>query len=320
MTSGNNTEFIAFGPVPSRRLGKSLGINNIPPKNCSYACVYCQVGITPKPQIKRQTFYKPAKIFQSVDHKLQKLKARAETVDYLTFVSDGEPTLDENLGKHIELLKLFGIKIAVITNASLLWQKEVQHQLSDADLISVKIDAVSENAWHKINRPEKNLNLQQILNGILEFSRCYKGTFLTETLLVRGINDNAEETGKIADFISMLRFKKSYISVPIRPAAESWVDSPSEEAINIAYQIFKESDISVETIIGHEGNSFVFSGDVEENLLSIASVHPMREESVLDFLTRARVDTNIIHKLITEDKLREVQYKDIKFYVRKVIA
>ena len=111
---------IAFGPVPSRRLGQSLGINNIPPKICTYSCIYCQLGRSLKMQIEREEFYHPEEIFKEVENKIREAMGRGEPIDYLTFVPDGEPTLDRNLGKEIEFLKQVGIKIAVITNSSLI--------------------------------------------------------------------------------------------------------------------------------------------------------------------------------------------------------
>ena len=316
----DSTKQIAFGPVPSRRLGQSLGINNIPPKICSYSCIYCQIGKTLNMQILRQPFYEPAMILKSTDQKIRQLKEMKEPVDYLTFVPDGEPTLDINLGKHIELLRLLGIKIAVITNASIIWQKEVQNDLCKADLVSIKIDAVSEDIWHKINRPQKTLSLDKVLQGISAFSNVYNGELLTETMLIQGINDNVDEIEKIVNFISKISPEKSYISIPIRPPAEEWVKLPDETIINTAYQIFKEKNINVETITGFEGDSFGFSGDVEENLLSIASVHPMREESVRSFLKRANADQDILSKLLSENRLKEVRYKNKNFYVRKLVS
>ncbi|MEJ2097833.1 MAG: radical SAM protein, partial [Deltaproteobacteria bacterium] len=117
---------IAFGPVPSRRLGRSLGINNIPPKVCSYSCVYCQVGKTRRMKVDRSPFYDPQEIYRDVKKKIAKAQKKGESVDYLTFVPDGEPTLDVNLGNEIELLKSLGPKIGVITNGSLAWRKDVR--------------------------------------------------------------------------------------------------------------------------------------------------------------------------------------------------
>ena len=120
---------LVFGPVPSRRLGRSLGINNIPPKTCTYACVYCQLGRTPRLQIERQTFYSTEDLCDAVTCKLRAARERHEPVDYLTFVPDGEPTLDENLGATIAALKPLGIPIAVITNTSLIWDPAVREAL-----------------------------------------------------------------------------------------------------------------------------------------------------------------------------------------------
>jgi len=313
----NDERLIAFGPVPSRRLGHSLGINNIPPKICTYSCIYCQLGRTNNLQVERKEFYKPIDIKNAVNNKVQEVRGRKETIDYLTFVTDGEPTLDTNLGKEIRLLKPLEIKIAVITNASLLWMKDVRDELSKADWVSVKIDAISQDIWRKINRAHGTLKLDTILQGILNFSREFKGELATESMLIQNVNDSYDEVEKIADFIGKLNPKKSYISIPTRPPAEKWTISADEFDINVGYQIFKERGIDVELKTGYEGNAFAFSGNVEKDLLSITSVHPMRQDSVRKLLSKARADWDIINKLIKDDKLSEVKYKDKKFYIRK---
>ena len=135
---------ITFGPVPSRRLGRSLGINNIPSKTCSYSCSYCQIGYTNRQEINRFSFYEPFELVKSIKSKLQKLKSLNEHIDYITFVPDGEPTLDINLDKELSLLKDNDINVAVITNSSLLWDKAVRQALMPADCISIKVDAANE--------------------------------------------------------------------------------------------------------------------------------------------------------------------------------
>jgi wyosine [tRNA(Phe)-imidazoG37] synthetase (radical SAM superfamily) len=311
----NQEKLIAFGPVPSRRLGQSLGINNIPPKVCTYSCIYCQLGRTLNMQVERRPFYNPDKIFNDVKKKVKEAKVRSEPIDYLTFVPDGEPTLDINLGKEIEILKSLEISIAVITNASLLWNKEVQENLSNADCVSLKIDTVNDKNWRKINRPHPSLTIGKILSGINEFSTGFKGKLITETMLIRNINDNTQELEKIGDFIERLNPKKSYVSIPTRPPAEKWAKSANEFDINIAYQILKERGIDVELLTGYEGNAFAFTGNVEEDLLSITSVHPMRKEAVKKFLSKAKASWDVIEKLLKENKLIEVKYKDVKFYM-----
>jgi wyosine [tRNA(Phe)-imidazoG37] synthetase (radical SAM superfamily) len=142
---------LAFGPIPSRRLGRSLGINNIPAKNCSYSCIYCQLGHTSQKNFERRTFYKPEDIVNNVNKLINKVKEIGETIDYLTFVPDGEPTLDINLGDEIDLLKHLGIKVAVITNSSLIWIPEVQKDLAKADLVSLKVDSTKESTSSQLS-------------------------------------------------------------------------------------------------------------------------------------------------------------------------
>jgi len=313
-----NHDLLTFGPVPSRRLGRSLGINNIPPKICSYSCIYCQLGRTLNMQAERKVFYMPDELLKSVKKKVKDAKNKGESIDYLTFVPDGEPTLDINLGKVIKLFRPLGIKIAVISNASLIWQKDVRDDLYKADWVSLKIDAVSEDVWRKIDRPHRFLQQDKILEGIAEFSRIFTGKLATETMLIQKVNDSGQEAGKIADFIGGLKNVKSYLSIPTRPPAEKWVKSADEHAVNRAYQVFKEKSIDTEYLIGYEGNAFAFTGNLEEDLLSITSVHPMRKEAVDEFLKKANGNWTIIDKLITENKLVKTEYKDNRFYMRKI--
>lgn len=309
---------IAFGPVPSRRLGRSLGINNIPPKMCSYSCIYCQLGRTLNMPVDRREFYRPEKIFQDAEESVHASKHRGEGIDYITFVSDGEPTLDVHLGREIELLKKLGIKIAVITNSSLLWKEDVRNELALADWVSLKTDALSPDVWRRVNRPHGSLRLTQILRGISEFAHAFKGELTTETMLVQGVNDHVDEIGKISDFIAEINPKKSYLAVPTRPPAEKWIKPPAEVRVNRAYQVFRGKSIPTEYLIGYEGNAFALTGNVEEDLLSITSVHPMREDAVHEFLKKAGVDWNVIEKLVEENKLIVAKYKEKIFYVRRL--
>ena len=311
---------ITFGPVPSRRLGHSLGINNIPPKNCTYSCIYCQLGRTRDMRIERKIFYKSEDIMESVEEHIKNAKEKGEPIDYLTFVPDGEPTLDIKLGKEIELLKKFDIRIAVISNASLIWRKDVQDELNRADWVSLKVDAVSENIWRRVDRPHGTLELERILEGISDFSRNFEGELATETMLIQGVNDDAEEINRIAEFIDRVGPSKSYLSIPTRPPTEKWVEPAAEESINTAYQIFTENSIDVEHLIGYEGNEFAFTGNVEEDLLSITSVHPMKEEAVEELLAKAGKKWDVIDKLITGNLLIETEYKREKFYMRNIQA
>ncbi len=208
---------LTFGPVPSRRLGRSLGINHIPPKTCTYACVYCQLGRTPRLQANRQTFYPPEAVVAAVQEKVADAAARGETIDYLTFVPDGEPTLDLYLGDMLTALKPLGIPLAVITNASLLHDEAVRAALHLADWVSLKMDAAAAAVWRQIDRPHGQLCLADILDGAHTFARAFSGALVTETMLVKGLNDTPETLAVTANVIAELRPVVAYLGVPTRP-------------------------------------------------------------------------------------------------------
>lgn len=299
-------------------MGRSLGVNNIPPKYCSYSCVYCQLGITYNLTIERRQFYEPKDIFKEAKEKIIRLKEIGEKVDFITFVPDGEPTLDINLGEEIRMLKSFSIPVAVITNSSLLFLESVRQDLYEADLVSLKVDTVSELTFKKINRPNHFLNLDAIFDGIVEFSKVFKGKLITETMLVKGINDSGEELKDIASFIAKINPSKSYISIPTRPPAESWVIFPEEEVLNMAYQIFREKIKNVNMLITPEEGEFTITDDLQEDLLSIVSVHPIREEEIHKLLSEKRSDFSLVSSLIKEGKIKKVKYNNKIFYIRKL--
>ena len=307
---------IAFGPVPSRRLGRSLGINNIPPKVCTYSCVYCQVGRTQTLQVKRCPFFEPEDIFKSVRRQVKKDENNGESIDYLAFVSDGEPTLDANLGREIDRLKTLGFKIAVITNGSLVHRDDVIEDLMKADWVSLKIDSTRKASWRKINRPHRDLELDVILKGMLDFKKVFPGKLVTEAMLVQGIGIDPDTLQETADFQVRLNPAKAYLAIPTRPPAESWVRPPEPKEINVAFQVFRRKLGQAEYLIGYEGNAFAFTGNVEEDLLSITSVHPMRESAVREFLKKAGADWSVAHQLIAQSKLVETEYAGQKFYLR----
>jgi len=308
---------IIFGPVPSRRLGHSLGINNIPPKICTYSCSYCQLGRTIKMQIERQIFYDKDYILQAVKDKVNLTRKSGEMIDYLTFVPDGEPTLDINLGPEIDLLKPLGIPIAVITNSSLIWQPDVRKDLMRADWVSIKVDTVEDRIWRKIDRPHRKLDLDLILEGALEFSRTFKGKLVTETMLVVNINDADQHLTQVADFLSQIQPDVVYLAIPTRPPAEKWVQAPDEYILNRAYHIFNDKVKHVEYLTGYEGGAFASTGNIEEDILSITAVHPMREDAVEVLLGRAGADWPVIHRMIENNQLTEATYGGHKFYLRR---
>jgi wyosine [tRNA(Phe)-imidazoG37] synthetase (radical SAM superfamily) len=276
------------------------------------------LGRTIRVRIDRQRFYEPADILHEVQEKVDAAREAGEPVDYLTFVPDGEPTLDAELGQEIRLLKPLGIPVAVITNTSLLWQPEVREDLMAADWVSLKVDAVQEPAWRRIDRPHRGLRLSSILDGALAFARSFPGRLVTETMLAAGVNDGEEHLREVAGFIACLQPAVAYLAVPTRPPAEAWVTPPDETSLNRAYQILDEQVMRVEYLIGYEGDAFASTGDAERDLLSIVSVHPMREDAIDTFLARAQADWTVVHQLLAQDRLVEAAYRGHRFYLRNL--
>lgn len=305
---------ILFGPIPSRRLGRSLGINNIPPKVCSFSCVYCQVGLTTEISVEPQEFYSPMIIYTEIKDRLAELKNNKERIDYLSFVPDGEPTLDKNLYETIQLIQDFGIKIAVFTNSSLIWKKEVQEALKLADYVSVKIDAIDETIWKQINHPALSLNLNKILDGILQFKEIFKGTLVTETMLIAGMNDNEDELIKISHFILKADPEIAYLTVPTRPTPFENIHSPERAKTKNAYRIVKSIFNRTELLDEYEGNEFSISSETEESLIGIMAVHPMRKDAVEKYLKKSNSNWTTVKKLMDEQKIKELDYNGYTFY------
>ena len=307
---------ITFGPIPSRRLGRSLGINHIPRRVCSYDCVYCQLGAKDFKQTRRESFHSPSAIVEIVSERVRELESANEAIDYLTFVPNGEPTLDAGLGKAIVALRSLGKPIAVITNASMLWMADVRHALAQADWVSVNVDAVDPGIWQQINAPAPDLNLEEILDGVLEFASSYAGTLTSETMLVRGVNDGEAHCRSLALFLARVSPAIAYVATPTRAPREAWVEPPNEEALTRAFQVIAEHVPRAELLIGQEGNAFASSDDPAADILAITAVHPLREAVVREILSRTNTDWAVVQRLLDERLIRRTDYRGCVFFVR----
>ncbi len=309
---------IVFGPVPSRRLGKSIGINNIPPKVCSFACVYCQVGRTFEMTAKRRSFYSPDEIIREVAEKISNSKIAGEPIDYLTIVPDGEPTLDINLGKLINGLKQFGYPVAVITNSTLLSDEYVREEISQANYVSVKLDGSSQETLKKVNRPVKTLNFDALIEGMVQFSKSYQGELVSESMFVRQLNDSLDSIGDIADLLAKISPGTAYIATPTRPTAVKGILPADEGNLTAAYRIFKDHKLNPEFLIGYEGDAFSSSGDARLDLLSITAVHPMRKSAVEKLLLKSGQTWQILDNLIDEGLIRKIRFGNETYFARKL--
>lgn len=311
------THAIVFGPIVSRRFGRSLGINNLPFKHCSYSCVYCQVGTTPRTSAARLRFYEPAEIATAVEQRMKECESRNEAIDVISFVPDGEPTLDANLGWEIREVKRFGLPVAVITNGASLSIDEVREDLAAADIVSIEIDAVDETTWRRMNRPAVALSLETILQGMRRFASEYKGALWTQTMLVRERNDGPQQVEDIATFIAELKPARACIAVPTRPPGDLRVEAPDEATLLRAWTIFSSHVPYVEMLTQVAPQAFAGTSGLAADLVAALAVHPMPEASVLHDLERAGANETLIRQLLTEGKVQRVDYSGTTFLIAR---
>ncbi len=207
-----------FGPVPSRRLGRSLGIDVIPPKTCSFDCIYCESGPTTRLSVTRENFVDLSEILVELS---AFLRLHPNATDVLTLSSAGEPTLYTGLGELIAAVKKTHPRfpLIVLTNGSLLWEPEVRRRLLKADRVVPSLDAVTTTVFRKINRPHPSLEPEQIIEGIRAFRMEYKGQLHVEIALVSGVNDSPGELSALAHVIESIRPDKIELNTVVRPPA-----------------------------------------------------------------------------------------------------
>jgi len=266
-----------FGPVPSRRLGQSLGIDTIPLKTCNWNCVYCQLGRTVPLINKRCEYFPREEILNQVEEALS--KHRPGAIDWVTFVGSGEPTLHVDLGWLIRQVKeLSDLPVAVITNGSLLFLPEVREELSAADAVLPSLDAGSASLYRQINRPHPESTFDRLVMGLEAFRLDYGGKLWIEVMLVQGLNDSEEALQDIAQALRRIGPDEVHINMPTRPPAETWVAPPCEEILLLAEAIL--GDVAK---VVHPAEGTFDLGDWDtaiDAILGIISRHPMRQEEL----------------------------------------
>ena len=266
-----------YGPVPSRRLGKSLGIDTIPLKTCNWNCVYCQLGRTKPLTNKRMDYFPSYDILTEV--KLALISKKEEKFDWITFVGSGEPTLHASLGWLVHGVKMLtDIPIAVITNGSLLFKDEVRDALTGASIVMPTFDAGSAELYRKINRPHPEATFERHIEGLCTFRREYPGKLWIEVMLVKGLNDSENALRDIITILDWVKPDKIHINLPTRPPVETWVQPPDEEGIKRAATILGEV---AQVVRPAEG---AFTLNEHENLadavINIITRHPMRQDEL----------------------------------------
>lgn len=298
-----------YGPVPSRRLGASLGISVTPKKACNYSCIYCQLGKTNLMMNDRQNFFKTSDIIDE----LEKVLVKQENFDVVTIAGDGEPTLFLDLENLIlEIKKRVKVPVAVITNGGLLYLEEVQKALLNADIVLPTIDAYDLESYKHINRHHKGLSFEKMFQGLVDFSKRYKGQIWLEMMIMEGVNDSFEQLSKFKEMLKKVKYTKLYINTPVRPPQMS-------EAKVLTYddmlRVAKELNAISLDVMSNEKFYSIIEDDYEA-ILNTTQRHPMNKFEVDSFLSSRGVTNKeeIFARLANDPKIKIINYKGIDTY------
>jgi wyosine [tRNA(Phe)-imidazoG37] synthetase (radical SAM superfamily) len=228
---------IIFGPVNSRRLGRSLGVNLTPYKTCNMDCVYCECGETTCLTNERKDYYDPETVLKDISEAIEK----DGNIDFVTFAGSGEPSLFKSIKKITKGIKqkFPKVKLAIITNSTLLTNRDVFDAFLEADVLLPSIDSALEEGFKKMNRPHPSLKLSEMLDALLRFKKEYKGEMWAEVFICHGINDTEEELKALKAYLSKLNPERIQINSLDRSATEGWVKKVSSEDLNRVAEEFK---------------------------------------------------------------------------------
>lgn len=300
-----------YGPVPSRRMGSSLGISPIPEKTCNYSCVYCQLGRTNKMTNEKKEFFP----LEDIVSEMQEYKTNNTDIDVVTIVGEGEPTLYSRLGELIkETSKIFNKPVAVITNGALLYDENTRTALCKADIVLPSIDAYNNEIFRKVDRPIGTLDFKKISEGLISFSKQFQGELMLEIMLLDGINNSKNDIKNFKEYISKINYDKLYINTPVRPPAESNISVASEESIK--YAVEELNGISIDMLAS--GNFYSDIDNPFDAVMSIISRHPMSEfelDSFLNSRNLSSTEKNNLYSLLEKtSKVNVINYKGYKTY------
>jgi wyosine [tRNA(Phe)-imidazoG37] synthetase (radical SAM superfamily) len=298
-----------FGPIPSRRMGLSVGISPIPKKYCNYSCTYCQIGRTHNLTNKREEYFKLEDIINEFKQYLNEYK----DFDVVTVCGEGEPTLYLKLGELIsELKKLTDKPVAVITNSALMYDPQVREDLKKADIVLPSLDAYQEDMFKKINRSHGSINLQDILEGLRTFSKEYTGQLWVEIMIMKDFNDGTNDFMEFKKLLDTLTYDRVYINSPVRPPAEDYVKQPSKESLAEAVNILGGS--SIDEFATQNFHSEI--KDDYEAILSIIKRHPMNQFEIKAFIESRphKPSDDIFSRLTNDPTIDVVNYKNYISY------
>jgi len=296
-----------FGPVPSRRFGRSLGVNVVPLKVCNWNCVYCQLGRTTTFINEERDFFDKEEIKKEIEKAV-----KIFDYDYLTFIGDGEPTLYSKLGELVRWSKkIQDKKVAVFTNGGRLYLDKVRKDLSPADVVKVSTDAGDERTFRIVDRPHREITFPKFLEGLQKFREEFSGEIWAEVMLVKGINDKEDELEKIGEALASFSPDKVHIMVPTRPPAEKWALPPSAESLIKAGKIISKYVREVYIIDYVErGKFYVDPKNPLESVLLTLKIQPMTEDEIREVCKEHNIDLKEVMKVA-----KEVEFNGIKYFV-----
>ena len=300
-----------YGPVPSRRLGRSLGIDLVPHKICTYDCIYCQIGKTTDKTLVRKEYVPVKEILEEVR---RFLKEETSSIDHLSLSGSGEPTLHSQIRSVIEGIKtITSIPVAVITNGSLLYAEEVRQDLLDADIVLPSLDAVSSEVFMRINRPRPGFSIEKVIEGLVEFRKVYKGQIWLEILFCKDVNDSKEELLRMKKAVDRIQPDRIHLNTVVRPPSEKWAAPLSQKEMEEIQVYFGEKASIITEFDRHP--SSISGRDIEEEILEILKRRPL---SLSDLSKGMGIPQNelegYIRPLVEEGKIQVRIFGDSIYY------
>ncbi|MFQ5721782.1 MAG: radical SAM protein [Candidatus Aminicenantales bacterium] len=299
-----------YGPVPSRRLGFSLGIDIIPFKACSFNCIYCQLGRTHHPTIQRKEYIPSSEIITQIENTL----SSGQRIDYITFSGSGEPTLNSKIGMLIrKIKKMTEIPVAVLTNSSLLYLKSVRLSLEAADLVVPSLDAASQKIFSYVNRPYPSLRIEKIIESLKLFRHQFKGSIWLEVMLVKGVNDSEDHLKKLKKAIETINPDKVQLNTVIRPPAENFAAALSlKEMEKIKKAIGRPCEIIANF---NKTEQKPPAENLEEAILAIIQRRPVTLSDISASLGKHQNEIiKYLNWLLEEGKVKVISHQGLKYY------
>lgn len=301
-----------FGPVSSRRLGISLGVDLIPYKTCSYDCIYCELGRTTYKTVRREEYI----CWESVLEQLRDYLSTSDvTLDYITFSGSGEPTLNSGIGKIIRGVKeLTSVPVAVLTNGSLLFLEQVRQDLWEADVVLPSLDAVTPFIFRHINRPHPSLHIKEIIDGLVAFREEFEGQIWLEILLCRAINDGRDELEQMVQVIERIGPDRVQLNTVVRPPTEDFAFSLNKRQLQTVKEMMGGK---VEIISDFDKVATrAFQSDVEQEIISMLKRRPC---TTIDLSKSLGIHPNeavkYISRLAKQNRIRYMTYNRQDYYL-----